>query len=151
MQPLLLWKSNAYYLFWSYVCSLRYPAWSEHAPYCLLWPAPVYNIFPHYLTKARFSKKKKVTEHKMCVLVFSTSFVWNISHSKNNEWDTIKYVYWSSCKVPFFLSDFNEPWIFWTNFMKIRSVGAELFHADRQTDRHDESNSRFSQFCEMRL
>jgi hypothetical protein len=27
--------------------------------------------------------------------------------------------------------------------MKIRSVGAELFHADR----HDEANSRFSQFC----
>jgi hypothetical protein len=28
--------------------------------------------------------------------------------------------------------------------MKIRPVGAELFHADRQTDRHDEANSRFS-------
>jgi len=26
--------------------------------------------------------------------------------------------------------------------MKIRSVGAELFHADGQTDRHDEANSR---------
>jgi len=25
---------------------------------------------------------KEVTEHKMCVLIFSTSFVWNISHSK---------------------------------------------------------------------
>jgi hypothetical protein len=28
--------------------------------------------------------------------------------------------------------------------MKIRPVGAELFHADG----HDEANSRFSQFCE---
>jgi hypothetical protein len=27
-------------------------------------------------------------------------------------------------------------------------VGAELFHADGQTERHDEANSRFSQFCE---
>ena len=27
-------------------------------------------------------------------------------------------------------------------------VGAELFHADGQTDRHDEANSRFSQICE---
>jgi len=42
-----------------------------------------------------------------------------------------------------------------TNFKKIRPVGAELFHADRQTDRrrgasdgHDEANSSFSQFCE---
>jgi len=38
--------------------------------------------------------------------------------------------------------------------MKIRPVGAELFHAygqtdrqtDRQTERHDEANSHFSQF-----
>ena len=32
------------------------------------------------------------------------------------------------------------------NFTRIHSVGAELFHADGQTDRHDESNCRFSQF-----
>jgi hypothetical protein len=32
--------------------------------------------------------------------------------------------------------------------MKIRLVGAELYHMDGQTDRHDEANSRFSQFCE---
>ena len=33
-------------------------------------------------------------------------------------------------------------------FMKILIVGAELFHADRRTDRHDGANSRSSQFCE---
>jgi len=32
--------------------------------------------------------------------------------------------------------------------MKTRPVGAELFHADGQTDRHDEANSGFSQCCE---
>jgi len=35
--------------------------------------------------------------------------------------------------------------------MKIHPVGAELFDAGRRTDglqRHDEANSRFSQFCE---
>jgi hypothetical protein len=31
--------------------------------------------------------------------------------------------------------------------MKIRPVGAELFHAEGQTDRHDEANSHLSQFC----
>jgi len=31
--------------------------------------------------------------------------------------------------------------------MKIRQLGAELFHADGRTDRHDEANSRFSAFC----
>ena len=30
-----------------------------------------------------------------------------------------------------------------SNFMKIRPVGAELFHVDGQTDRHDEANNRF--------
>jgi hypothetical protein len=53
------------------------------------------------------------------------------------------------------LSEFNETLVssqvFQKNaqiskFMKIRLVGAELFHADRRT--HDKANSRFSQFCE---
>jgi hypothetical protein len=59
-------------------------------------------------------------------------------------------------KYPLFLSDFNDTLIFTTfqkntqisNFMKIRPVVAKLFHADRRTDRHDEANSRFSQFYE---
>ena len=34
-----------------------------------------------------------------------------------------------------------------SNFMKIHPVGAELLHVDGWTDRHDEANSRFSQFC----
>jgi len=46
-----------------------------------------------------------------------------------------------------FLNRFSEnPQI--SNFMKIRTLGAELFHADGRTDRHDEANSRFSQLCE---
>ena len=45
-----------------------------------------------------------------------------------------------------FLSDFSETWIFSTGlkktsqksiFMKILSVGAEIFHADEQTDRQE--------------
>jgi hypothetical protein len=30
--------------------------------------------------------------------------------------------------------------------MKTRRVGVELLHADGRMDRHDEANSRFSQF-----
>jgi hypothetical protein len=35
-----------------------------------------------------------------------------------------------------------------SSFINIRRVGAELFHADVQTDGHDETNSRFLQLCE---
>jgi len=34
------------------------------------------------------------------------------------------------------------------NLMKIRPVGAKLFHADGRTDGHEEDKSLFSQFCE---
>jgi hypothetical protein len=59
-------------------------------------------------------------------------------------------------KCPLFLSDFNESWIFSTefdeysnkNFMKIRTAAAEFFYEDRRTDGHDEAKCRFSQFYE---
>ena len=41
-------KSNKHYIFWVCVCSLGYTACNAHAPYCRLWAAPLYNIFPHY-------------------------------------------------------------------------------------------------------
>jgi len=59
----------------------------------------------------------------------------------------IKDVDWPSRKVLNFLDRFSKnPRI--SNFLKIRPVVAKLFHADGQMDRHDEANSRFSQFCE---
>jgi len=59
-------------------------------------------------------------------------------------------------KYPLFLSDFNETWNFLdrfpkntqvSNFIKIRPVGSELFHACGRTDKHDEANSHFSNFA----
>jgi hypothetical protein len=32
------------------VCSLRYPAWNTHAPYCHLWPVRFFHIFPNSFT-----------------------------------------------------------------------------------------------------
>jgi len=64
-------------------------------------------------------------------------------------------------KYPLFLSDFYKTSVFFDrllkntqilNLVKIRPMGAELFHAEgrteRQTDGHDEANSRFSKFRE---
>jgi len=45
----------------------------------------LYHIFPHYLINSMtFGTKLQVTERTMCVLISSTKFVQNISHSKNS-------------------------------------------------------------------
>ena len=47
---------------------------------------PSLQYFSHIiLQKVRFSKKKRqVIEHKMCVLISSKNYVWNISHFKKS-------------------------------------------------------------------
>jgi len=63
------------------VCGLRYPACNAHAPYCHLSPVRLYSIFST-LSHKRYDFRKKVIEHKMCVLTFSTTFVWKSFNSK---------------------------------------------------------------------
>jgi hypothetical protein len=46
---------------------------------CGLWH---HRILRHYVTNGTIFEKKKVIEHKTCVLVWCTIFVWNISHVK---------------------------------------------------------------------
>ena len=53
----------------------------------------------HIISKtAGFSKN--VTDHKMCVLIFSTNPSKTILIRRRTARDMIKTVYWSSCKVP---------------------------------------------------
>jgi len=66
------------------VCfSVRYPACKEHAPYCHLWPAPLYGIFPHYLINGKAFEKTLL--NIKCVSWFSPQLSSeNISNSKKN-------------------------------------------------------------------
>jgi len=110
--------------------------------------------FPHYLINGTIFEKKVFIINMS--LIFSTKCVWNISYAKKNSarcYGECKYVF----TYPLFSSDFNGTWVFSTdfrkntqisNFVKIRPVVAEQFHADGRTDRDDKTNSRFLQFCE---
>jgi len=75
---------------------------------------------------------------------FSTIFVLNIFALRRTERDMFRNVYRSSTKVPvihvrflvkheLFRHGFSQNTHI-LNFMKIRAVGTELFHADRRTD-----------------
>jgi len=77
------------------------------------------------------------------VLIFFTNFSEKFLILTRIERDMVINVYWSSCKVPVFLFRFkwnlNFLYRFSENnempyFMKIRPVGADLFHANGQTD-----------------
>jgi len=64
----------------------------------------------------------------MCILIFYTTFAWNISHSKKNwaRYDKkkfseilLKMYIGLHVKYRLFLSDFNETWIFWADLWNI--------------------------------
>jgi hypothetical protein len=89
------------------ICSLRCPAWNSCVPYCHLWPAPLYSIFPNYLINSTIFEKELL--NTKCVLWFPVQPLYEtFLILRRNEWDMIKNVYRSSCKVPFILV-----WFWW--------------------------------------
>jgi hypothetical protein len=75
MQPLLQWRSIKNYILWVCICSLRYTECNAHASYCHLWPAPLYNIFPHYLINGTIFPTKKMLLNITCVFWFSVQLL----------------------------------------------------------------------------
>ena len=79
----------------------------------------------------------------MCVFILSTTFVWNISNSKNwASYDKKTYIGFR-LKYPLFLSDFNETSIFPTDVRKILEYQISWISVQwkpscsTRTDRHD--------------
>jgi len=67
------------------VCTLSYPKCKAHALYytvtCGVFDS---TTVLHMISQTALFSGKRFIEHKMCVSVFSTTFVWNVSHSKKN-------------------------------------------------------------------
>ena len=84
-----LWSASIYVPYchlWSASIYVPYcHLWSAsiYVPYCHLWSASIYVPYFATLCHKRHSSRRKVSEHKMWVLVFCTTFVWNIFHPKN--------------------------------------------------------------------
>jgi hypothetical protein len=124
------------------VCSFRYPSRNAHESYRHPSSARLYNIFPHYLINSTIFEKKLLKVN--CVFCFLYGFYLkhfyfyeDVSSIWSKTYTGLHVVY------PLILSDFNENWIFSTDFrkilkistfMKIRPVGTELYHVDRRTD-----------------
>jgi hypothetical protein len=93
--------------------------------------------------------RKKITEHKMCVLIFSTTFVRNISHSEKNSETCYHKCTFCSVMYRLLLSDFDGTWFLWTKFPKTyqiswKSVQWEVscsMRTDRPTDRHIQTHT----------
>ena len=86
------------------VCSLRYTA-------CAIFSSVAYPALQDFSTicHKRHDFRRKVTEHKMFILIFSTTLPETFRILIINERHMIlKNLYWSSRKIPLFLSDFNE-------------------------------------------
>jgi hypothetical protein len=64
---------------------------------------PAVQLFSTLSHKGHEFRKKNVSEHTMFILIFSTTVVWNISHSNPIEGDLIKNKRRSSFKVPVIL------------------------------------------------
>jgi hypothetical protein len=98
---MLLWKINKCYIFWclsersrvflsvgskareracAHVALLIQHATLRHFAICDLSGLKIFGTFSH----KRHDLRKKVTVHKMFILIFSTIFIWNISHFRKN-------------------------------------------------------------------
>ena len=108
-----------------------------------MWSVWLYNTLPHYLIITQCLREEKVTEHIMCVLIFSTILSEILLILCRTQQHFIISVCKCSCKVTIipvqilmnleFLAEFSKNSQI-PNSIKIHPVGSELFHADRQME-----------------
>jgi hypothetical protein len=96
---LLPWKGNKCYIFCVCVSLALATQHAMRMLHTVIFGLSASAIFSHIISQTTWFSEK-VIDHEMRVLIFSTTIVWNISHSKKNSARYDKNVYWSSYKVP---------------------------------------------------
>jgi hypothetical protein len=89
------------------------------ALYCHLRSVWLYRYLPHYLMHGTIFGKKNI-EYKMCVLIFYNFCLKHLILRRIQRDSIINIGYLGlHVKYSLFVSDFNENWIFSTDFLKI--------------------------------
>ena len=125
---------------------------------CHIFQSVAYLALPYFSTLShKWHDFRKNVLNIKCVFWFSVRLLSKILLIlRRIQEDIIINVHKSSCKVPLFLSHFNENWIFLTHipknpqisdFMKNLSTGSQAVQC-RQMYRQDEADNHFSKFCE---
>ena len=112
---------------------------------------------PHFSTLFHKPKglRERVAEHKMCVVMFSTTLVWNISHSNKNSArcynkrtqvfvQSTRYSWQILIKLDFFRQIFEKKKNI--KYHENLSSGSRVVQSEK-TDMTKLICSRFSQFC----
>jgi len=122
-----------------------------------LWPAWLCHIFPHYLINGTIFWKKKIFYIKCVSRFYLQIMSGKFLILRRIQRVIVINVQTSSCKVPIILVRFYSNLNFLdgfskhnqiSHFTKILPVGAEFFHEKGRTDRQNEANSHFLQFCQ---
>jgi len=80
--------------------------------------SPTLQYFSAYLKNGKIFGKRKFSEHKMCILIFSTTLFETFLILRRTERDMIKMYVGRHVKYPLFSPDFNETRNFLTDFSK---------------------------------
>ena len=112
-------KSNKYYIFWLCVCSLNYPACNVYVPYLLISVSSLAQSYFSTVSHKWHDFGRKLLNTK-CVFWFSVQLLSKTFHIlRRIEQDIIIMCIGHNIKYQLFLSDFNQTWIFLTDFKKI--------------------------------
>ena len=106
---MLLWKRNNYYIFRVCVCILTLVIrYGNRMRYCMLLSVACRTLTYFAQVISIMGRFKKKIEPKIYILIFSSTFFLNISHSKKNSPRYYQNVRRFACKVSLLLSDFND-------------------------------------------